>query len=210
MIPRGRKRELRGDLRQRRLIDALVEELESGKSFAALSINDLTRRAGLSRPGFYFYFQSKEEVLLAALSEGREQLFEVARSLEDARGRKPLDLVKETLGRAIRIRRQHQPLQRAFAEAAATHPEIWAFLEDTVEAMVGPLSALVVRLRAERKRPISEAAAQRLVRALLWANERNVHRAIVGSLSSREWAELTETLSTIWTCSILGDPDSHA
>src|ERR1700761_9142664 len=44
-----------------------AEQLLEQRSFAEISVDDLAKGAGLSRPTFYFYFKSKEAVLLSLL-----------------------------------------------------------------------------------------------------------------------------------------------
>src|SRR3954470_8805478 len=46
---------------------ATAERLMEDKKFADISVDDLARGAGLSRPTFYFYFASKDAVLLSLL-----------------------------------------------------------------------------------------------------------------------------------------------
>src|SRR3982750_3524973 len=52
-----------GDERQLAIL-ATAETLLAERDFADISIDDLARGAGISRPTFYFYFPSKGAVLL--------------------------------------------------------------------------------------------------------------------------------------------------
>src|SRR5262249_34316475 len=69
-------RRSRGD-RQRDAIVAAVRELLEERSFADLSVSAITERAGLTRSGFYFYFDSKYAVLAVILADALEQLDEL-------------------------------------------------------------------------------------------------------------------------------------
>ena len=53
-----------GDEREAAIL-ATAERLLEDKKFADISVDDLAKGAGLSRPTFYFYFPSKDAVLLA-------------------------------------------------------------------------------------------------------------------------------------------------
>ena len=55
-----------GDDREQAIL-ATAEHLLEARSFADISVDDLAKGAGLSRPTFYFYFKSKEAVLLSLL-----------------------------------------------------------------------------------------------------------------------------------------------
>ena len=55
-----------GDDREQAIL-ATAERLLEERPFADISVDDLAKGAGLSRPTFYFYFTSKEAVLLSLL-----------------------------------------------------------------------------------------------------------------------------------------------
>src|ERR1700730_3024326 len=55
-----------GDDREQAIL-ATAQRLLEERSFAEISVDDLAKGAGLSRPTFYFYFKSKEAVLLSLL-----------------------------------------------------------------------------------------------------------------------------------------------
>src|SRR3954467_8899803 len=55
-----------GDDRELAIL-ATAERLLAEKPLSAISVDDLARGAGISRPTFYFYFSSKDAVLLSLL-----------------------------------------------------------------------------------------------------------------------------------------------
>ena len=55
-----------GDDREAAIL-ATAEELLGQRPLAEISVDDLARGAGISRPTFYFYFRSKDAVLLTLL-----------------------------------------------------------------------------------------------------------------------------------------------
>ena len=62
--PRGRRATRpSGDERESAILTTLERMLEE-RPFAEISVDDLAKGAGLSRPTFYFYFASKEAVLV--------------------------------------------------------------------------------------------------------------------------------------------------
>lgn len=64
--PRKRLR-LSPEVRRRQLLDAALLEF-SERGFSAARIEDIARRAGLSKSGFYGHFQGKDEVFEALLN----------------------------------------------------------------------------------------------------------------------------------------------
>src|SRR5437016_2686295 len=75
--PRGRRTaRVSGDERERAIL-ATAERLLAERPLHEVSVDDLARGAGISRPTFYFYFPSKEAVLLTLLD----------RMVDEARGR---------------------------------------------------------------------------------------------------------------------------
>ena len=55
-----------GDDREQAILETARHLLEE-KPFTEISVDDLAKGAGISRPTFYFYFPSKEAVLLSLL-----------------------------------------------------------------------------------------------------------------------------------------------
>src|SRR5688500_2944630 len=73
---RGRRAQrVTGDDRERAILET-AERLLEDRALAEISVDDLARGAGISRPSFYFYFPSKEAVLLTLL----DRLVEEART----------------------------------------------------------------------------------------------------------------------------------
>src|SRR5947209_211450 len=70
---RGRRaRKVSGDEREQAIL-ATAERLLCSRAFREVSTDDLAKGAGISRPTFYFYFASKDAVLLALLDRVIEQ-----------------------------------------------------------------------------------------------------------------------------------------
>src|SRR5690349_18554730 len=62
---RGRRTpKMSGDDRERAILEAFEHLLEQ-RALHEISIDEIARGAGISRPTFYFYFASKEAVLLS-------------------------------------------------------------------------------------------------------------------------------------------------
>lgn len=105
------------------LVTATLALLEDGSPFADISIEQIVRKAGLSRPTFYTYFRDKRELILH-LGEALEQ--DLAETAEPW-----LDLadgdVREVLAGVLGVFRRHAATVGAISEAATYDPEVAAF-----------------------------------------------------------------------------------
>src|SRR6201987_4381549 len=86
---RGRRSARRsGDDRELAILTT-AERLLEERSFADISVDDLAKGAGLSRPTFYFYFPSKDAVLLTLFER---VIVEADSALESMIANPPADL----------------------------------------------------------------------------------------------------------------------
>jgi AcrR family transcriptional regulator len=199
MRPRGRKQELQGDARQRELVVALVALLNDGRSFAELSVNDIAKRAGITRSAFYFYFTSKEQALLAASAEVIGLLQEAWQPFLQDLHADPRESLDITYSRVTRIRHSHGPLIRAFSESAATDPATWKFATAAVDRLSGLAVPRIMHVREHSGLPpLSQREAEELSRTLSWCNERNFYRAAVAKYDQDQWRIMVKTLTDLW------------
>lgn len=184
--------------RTRRLILDVVVELLETRSYDEISIAEISRRAEVTRPAFYFHFPSKGAVLGAALDELRDEFIAVATAWYDHVGGDPLAGIPEALEATIALWRTHAHLLDAVGRAAVVDAEA----ADLVASWVAELTARATdRLRSDlgpRLRgggPSVESVAEFLVGATFDAMRRDV-RGIVETGSG--CPEVAETLTFVW------------
>ena len=210
---RGRRAaRLSGDERQRAILVA-AERLLGEKDFADVTIDDLARGAGISRPTFYFYFASKQAVLLALLDqvahEAEKRTAEVFSDLSaapSAAWRKAIEAFAGTFA-------AHRGVSVAAAAARSSEPELaaeWATLTNRW------IDATAAAIQAERDRGASPAGPEPrlLASALNLLNERVITAALTGldptgpplpaAALPGAVEETVETLLHIWLTSIYG------
>jgi TetR/AcrR family transcriptional regulator, ethionamide resistance regulator len=198
---RGRRvPRVRGEERERAILEN-AERLLEERNLHEISVDDLARGAGISRPTFYFYFASKEAVLLALLDrlveEAREGL-ELSLLAKD-----PAAVLRRDLGAIHRTFLDHRAVALASAEARATSPavaELWArvmetFVQETTEA-----------IESERARGAAPPGlpARDLAVALNWMNERVLLASFEGRGPVVGDETIVDTLVEIWLRSIYG------
>lgn len=160
-----------GDDRQAAIV-ATLEKLLGDRPLAAISVDDLAKGAGISRPTFYFYFSSKDAVLLTLL----DRVIAEADAASAAGFAAPAENRRESWRAGIlayyRTFQEHRPVTLAAAEATATNPEVQALWSRAVEGWVTTAAATI---EAERRRGAAPAGvpARDLAVVLNAMNERS-------------------------------------
>src|SRR5271154_2551963 len=103
--PRGRRAaRVSGEERESAIL-ATAERLLEERSPQQISVDDLARGAGISRPSFYFYFPSKDAVFLSLIDRlveqadaGRAQVLEHLAEEPAARWREALESIFGVFG----------------------------------------------------------------------------------------------------------------
>ncbi len=195
-----------GDERERAILST-AEELLRERSLAEISVDDLAHGAGISRSAFYFYFPSKDAVVLTLVDRVVEQA-EVARvrALE-RRASDPIPAWRDGIEGFYEIFGAHRPLVRAVTDMGATNPEARALWS---QAMNGWVSALTELIESERTRGAAPSTipARDLATALVQMNERVLHAIFVEETPAVDERAAIETLTHVWRSAIYGAPDA--
>ena len=156
-----------------------AERLLAERPLGAISVDDLARGAGISRPTFYFYFASKDAVLLTLLDRVVAEADAASRQVFAT----PVSGPREAWRRAITAYhdtfREHRGLTRAWAEARSTNDEIrdlWAGVLD------GWVEQCAAAIEAERRRGAAPPGppARSLAVVLNSMNERVLYATFTG------------------------------
>ena len=202
--PRGRRATRpSGDERESAILTTLERMLEH-RPFAEISVDDLAKGAGLSRPTFYFYFASKEAVLVRLFAR-------LTAAIDPARhdgAGKPLADDPEAGWRNgifafFDALRPHRAVALAGLAATAGNAELRQLWSAFMSAWVDYTADLITAERARGAAP-DTIPARDLATALNLMNE----RVVFASQDSRdptlpEDAAL-ETLAHVWFTSIYG------
>jgi AcrR family transcriptional regulator len=199
VLSRRRARPRKGDLKEEAIL-ATCERLLGEKPLAEIGVDELAAGAGISRPSFYFYFESKNAVLGALVQRLADSLYAEAASWLARTDEDPEVTISRSIDAAADQWREHGPVLRAAVEAWGTIPELQAFWEDIIQRFVDQSAA---RIAEER---VSEAEAERLAKALIWMNERCFYMSSLGAGPSLTDEELVPTLTAIWHRAIFTPP----
>lgn len=185
-----------GDDRELAIL-ATAERLLSQRPLAEISIDDLARGAGLSRSTFYFYFRSKDAVLLTLLDRVAEEADRASRPVADREHDDVRDTWRQVITAFHDTFRDHRAVTLAAADARATNAEVrelWAKIMDNwVERTAAAIEAERARGAAPPGLPAREVAT-----ALNLMNERVLHAGFAGQPPAIGEPDVVEVLLDIW------------
>ena len=180
-----------------------ADRLLQQRPLADVSVDDLAKGAGLSRPTFYFYFPSKDVVLLTLFER---VIVEADSALESLVANPPADLKAmwriginvfvETFG-------SHRAVSLA-ADSARTNTDLRALWSRFMQKWVGHIATVIEAERARGAAPVT-LPADELSAALNLLNEKVMLSAFADDRPSVPKERLLETLVHIWVSSIYGE-----
>jgi TetR/AcrR family transcriptional regulator, ethionamide resistance regulator len=191
-----------GDDRELAIL-ATAERLLEDRPLTDISVDDLAKGAGISRPTFYFYFPSKEAVLLTLLDRvvneadtALEALVEEPDADRDNMWRTGINVFFETFG-------SHKAVTRAGQAARGTSAEVRELWSTCMQKWIAYTAA---GIDAERERGAAPDTlpAQELATALNLMNERTLFASFAAEQPSVPEARVLDTLVHIWVSSIYG------
>jgi AcrR family transcriptional regulator len=141
----GTPRQRRQKARQRVISNAL--RLAERGSFRDLTVDEIARSAGVSRPAFYTHFSDKEELLLVAVGEVSEQLYEMADRWWHGVG-PPAQRVRQAIEGVVSVYAGEARLLRIAAEVATYDDEVRALWLDIAERFI---EATAAHIRSEQE-----------------------------------------------------------
>jgi TetR/AcrR family transcriptional regulator, ethionamide resistance regulator len=192
-----------GDERERAILET-AEKLLEERPLSEISVDDLAKGAGISRPTFYFYFPSKDAVVLTiidrlvvATAGSRE---EALKMLAEGEPRAGLRQALSDLYGAFRSRRA---VSLAAAELRMTNPEARELWSQVMEGWVADTTAVIEAERARGAAPPGQPPRD-LAIALVQMNERVQYASFTGESPSLEEDRVLDVLVDIWLRSIYG------
>jgi TetR/AcrR family transcriptional regulator, ethionamide resistance regulator len=201
--PRGRRAARpSGDDRELAIL-ATAERLLAEKPLSAISVDDLARGAGISRPTFYFYFASKDAVLLTLLDRVVAEADAVTQEAFDHPAGGPREGWRRVITAYYETFRAHRPLTLAWAEARSSSAEIRDLWAAVVEAWVQRCAAAIDAERARGSAPDGPPARDLAV-VLTSTNERVLYATFSGDGPALAETSAVEVLLEVWLRAIYG------
>lgn len=189
-----------GDDREQAIL-ATAERLLQERPLADFSVDDLAKGAGISRPTFYFYFRSKNAVLLSLLDQMNGKAQVALGALDVVSSGDPEAIWRARIESFFEVSGSHRAVAVAGAAAKATNPEVrqlWSAL------MSKWISYTIIAIKAERRRgaaPDTIPAAELSV-ALNMLSERVMAATFTAEDQAIPEDRAIDTLLHIWLASI--------
>lgn len=195
----------RGDERRAALLRALDELLQEAPTLEAINVAEVTRRAGVTRSAFYFYFDSKAMAVMALM----EDLYDAAATATDrltlAQGR-AVDRIRAVISSLFDAVDRRPYAYRALLEARATSPALREDWDRGRAGFAADVAAMIASERATGHAPDGADAAS-LASVLLELNDRAIERYALGDGPPRELH--INALTSIWVRSLYGTDPSE-
>jgi AcrR family transcriptional regulator len=192
-----------GDDRERAILET-AERLLEERSLSEISVDDLAKGAGISRPSFYFYFPSKDAVVLtiidrlvAATAGSREEALQALAEGDPRAG------LRQSLADLYAAFRSRRAVVLAAAELRTTNEEARALWAEVMEGWVADVTAVIEVERARGAAPPGEPARD-LAIALVQMNERAQYATFADESPSLEDDRVLDVLVDIWLRAIYG------
>ncbi|OBI09063.1 TetR family transcriptional regulator [Mycobacterium sp. E2462] len=191
-----------GDDRELAILST-AERLLTERPLADISVDDLAKGAGLSRPTFYFYFPSKDAVLLTLFER---VVIEADSALETMVANPPADLKalwRTGINVFVETFGTHRAVSLA-ADAARTNSEVGELWSRFMQKWVDHSTTVIEAERARGAAPVT-LPAHDLSAALNLLNEKVMLAAFADARPSVRDEQLLDTLVHIWVSSIYGE-----
>jgi TetR/AcrR family transcriptional regulator, ethionamide resistance regulator len=196
-LSRGRRQSRpSGDDRQLAIL-ATAEALLAERDFTDISIDDLARGAGISRPTFYFYFPSKDAVLLTLLDRVIEEAERAAGNVLDRLAEDPRARWREAITCFYDTFRSHRAVALACAQVRHGNAEVRDLWSVVMEGWVRRTKDAI---QAERRRGAAPAGlpARGLAIALNSMNERVLYGTFSATAPALAETKVVDVLLDVW------------
>ena len=182
-----------------------AEQLLEDRPLAEISVDDLAKGAGISRPSFYFYFPSKDAVLLTLVERVVLEADEAALRLADSLPADHHQAWRTAINVFFEAFVRHKGITRAGHAARATNPEIRELLSTFMQKWIDNTAESIEAERARGTAPTTLPAAD-LATALNLMNERALFASFLDERPAVPREHVLDTLVHIWLAAIYGDP----
>ena len=137
----------KGDLKEAAILET-CERLLAERPLKDIGVDELAAGAGISRPSFYFYFESKDAVLRTLVERLADELYAESEAWIARAGDPPEVTIQRSLEAGVALWRAHGPVLRAAVQTWGTVPEMRAVWEGIVGRFVTQAAASIREERA--------------------------------------------------------------
>lgn len=191
-----------GDERQDAIL-ATAESLLADRTLDDISIEDLARGAGISRPSFYSYFSSKDEVVIELLARVIEEVDRALAGLSGAPSADRADPWRKSISAFVEVFTKHEAVAATAISSRLHNPEIQALWTKSMQSWVDYTRKAIMSERRRGAAPDGIPAGELAV-ALNLMNERVLSAAFAEEQPAIDRSSVVDVLLGIWMLSIYG------
>jgi TetR/AcrR family transcriptional regulator, ethionamide resistance regulator len=191
-----------GDDREQAILET-AKRLLAERSLHEISVDDLAKGAGISRPTFYFYFPSKDAVLMTLIER---VINEADAALESVSDQVPTDRYafwRTGINFFFAGFGAHKGVSRAGYAARATIPQAGELWSRFMQKWIDNTARIIEAERARGAAPVT-LPAQDLATALNLTNERVLMASFADERPAVPEDHVLDTLVHIWITTIYG------
>ena len=197
MPPRRRRRS--PEVAEREIL-AAAHGLLRERPFRELTVDEVMRRTGLSRPSFYVYFRDRHHLVLRVVEHLGAELWTMTDRWYEGEG-DGADLARDALEGVVAVFVEHGAVMHALSDAAADDPEVERAYDALVQRFIDVTAEHIEReVRAGRVLPLDP---RETAKALILMNERYLNLTL-GRQPTATPETVVATLGTIWTRTLYG------
>lgn len=192
-----------GDDRELAILETAARLLDQ-RPIHEISVDDLAKGAGISRPTFYFYFPSKDAVLMTLIERVVVEADAALEAQSDQAPSNRYDFWRTGINFFFTGFGAHKGVSRAGYEARATIPEAGALWARFMQKWIDNTANIIESERTRGAAPVT-LPAQDLATALNLMNERVLMAAFADERPAVPEDHILDTLTHIWITTIYGD-----
>ncbi len=189
----------KGDARRDALLSAF-DELLREQSLDDINVAEISRRAGVTRSAFYFYFESKALAVMALMQELYDAAADANEMLVKAEG-DPEPRIRAAIALLFDTVDSSPHTYRALLEARGSNPDVRQMWDAGLADFAAVIAGMIETERAAG-RAVEEPDAHAVAAVLLDLNNHALERHALGSGPPRE--QHIEALVSIWLRTIYG------
>lgn len=193
-----------GDDREQAILDTASRLLHE-RSVHEISVDDLARGAGISRPTFYFYFASKDAVLITLLQRVIDRIDTSLARLSDGAATDRYEFWSSGIRLFFEGFGAHKEMSRAGYVIRSRVPEAHDLWAAAMQRWIDHIAGLIEAERARGRAPVTLPAADISV-ALNLMNERVMVACFADEKPAVPADHVVDSLVHIWIASIYGEP----
>lgn len=199
-VKESTRRRRRSPEEAKREIITAAEALLHERPFRELSVDELMRRTGLSRPSFYVYFRDRHHLVICVVKHLEDELMEVS----DVWYRSPEEgakVIEASVVGVVGVYERHGPVLCALADAAADDPGVEEVYRGLVQRFIDATADHIAR--EVQAGTISGLEPRPTAAALIHMNERYLAREL-GRPPFADPQAVIRTITAIWTRTLYG------